>query len=49
MKKQLVIVGIILVLLAVGLSGCSEKSTDGLGKSNEEKILGTWGGVVAGE
>ncbi|MCK4364433.1 MAG: hypothetical protein KAW45_00095 [Thermoplasmatales archaeon] len=28
MKKQLLIVGITLVLLAVGLSGCNEKSTD---------------------
>jgi len=37
------------VLLAVGLSGCNEKSTDGLGKSNEEKILGTWGGVASGD
>lgn len=35
MKKQLVIVGAIL-LLAVGLSGCNEQS------SEESKFLGTW-------
>jgi len=43
MKKQLVIVGITLVLLVVGLSGCNEKSTD------EEKILGTWLGETSGD
>ncbi|MCK4364437.1 MAG: hypothetical protein KAW45_00115 [Thermoplasmatales archaeon] len=47
MKKQLLIVVITLILLAVGLSGCNEKGIDILGKSNEEKILGTWGIVVS--
>jgi len=35
MKKQLMIVGIIVILLTVGLSGCNEQS-------DEEKIIGTW-------
>lgn len=44
MKKQLVIVGIILVLLTVGLSGCNEKKANDIGneKSDAEKIVGTW-------
>jgi hypothetical protein len=36
MKKQLMIIGIIVLLVAVGLSGCSTT------KSDKEKILGTW-------
>lgn len=51
MKKQLVVIGIMLVLLAVGLSGCSEQSSEksmtgalvNLEKSDKEKIVGTWG------
>jgi hypothetical protein len=35
MKKQLMIVGIVLIFLVVGFSGCSEKS-------DEEKFVGTW-------
>jgi len=38
MKKQLMIVGIIIILLTVGLSGCNENTS----KSDEEKIIGTW-------
>ena len=49
MKKQFVIVIITLILLTVGLSGCIENGADGFGKSNEEKILGAWGGLVAGD
>jgi hypothetical protein len=42
MKKQLLIVGIILVLLTVGLCGCNEI------KTNEEKVLGTWVADMSG-
>jgi uncharacterized protein (TIGR03066 family) len=38
MKKQLMIVGIIVIFLTVGLSGCNENTS----KSDEEKIIGTW-------
>ena len=38
MKKQLMIVGIIIILLTVGLIGCNENTS----KSDEEKIIGTW-------
>ena len=37
MKKQLIIVGTILILLTVGLSGCNEKT-----KKDTELIVGTW-------
>ncbi len=42
MKKQLVIIGITLVLLAVGLSGCSENNVG-------SKFEGTWTSVGDGE
>jgi hypothetical protein len=38
MKKQLIIVGIIVLLLAVGLSGCNENKSE----SELDKFLGTW-------
>mgnify|MGYP001604984343 CR=1 FL=1 len=38
MKKQLMIVGIIVILLTVELSGCNENTS----KLDEEKIIGTW-------
>jgi len=37
MKKQLIIVGIILILLTVVLIGCNEKT-----KEDSELIVGTW-------
>jgi len=37
MKKQTMIVGIIVLLVTVGLSGCEEKSTD-----DTNKFIGTW-------
>lgn len=40
MKKQLMIIGIIVILLAVGLSGCNEDNTTF--HSDEEKFIGTW-------
>ena len=40
MKKQLIIIGIVLLFLTVGLSGCEENSSN----SDEEKIVGTWKG-----
>jgi hypothetical protein len=41
MKKQLVIIGIIVLLVSVGLSGCStpEQTT---GPNPEDLIIGTW-------
>ena len=38
MKKQLMIVGIIVILLTVGLCGCNEDTS----QLDEEKIIGTW-------
>lgn len=38
MRKQLMIVGIIVLLVAVGLSGCNENKS----KSELDKFLGTW-------
>lgn len=38
MKKQLMIVGITVILLIVGFSGCNENTS----KTDEKKIIGTW-------
>ena len=38
MKKQLLIVGITIVLIVVGLSGCTDKKT----VSDSDKVVGTW-------
>jgi hypothetical protein len=38
MKKQLVVIWIILVLIAVGLSGCTNNSFD----TERNKFVGTW-------
>lgn len=38
MKKQLIAVGIIIIFLIVGLSGCNSNSTN----SDEEKLIGIW-------
>jgi len=38
MKKQLIIVGIIILLVAVGLSGCTETTT----KTEIDRFVGTW-------
>jgi hypothetical protein len=40
MKKQLIIIGIIVILLTVGLSGCNEKNNSV--QSDEEKFIGIW-------
>jgi len=40
MKKQLIIVGIIVILITAGLSGCNEDNSTF--QSDEEKIIGTW-------
>ena len=40
MKKQLMIVGIIVILLTVGLSGCNEDNNTI--QSDEDKFIGTW-------
>ncbi|MCJ7570952.1 MAG: hypothetical protein MUO82_03620 [Candidatus Thermoplasmatota archaeon] len=46
MKKQLVIIGIIIILLTVGLSGCNQQSTNNKSKVDLEKIktklIGGW-------
>lgn len=41
MKKQLVIIGIAILLISVGLSGCTDNN-DVPSKVNKEKILGQW-------
>jgi hypothetical protein len=38
MKKQILIVGIVIILLIVGLSGCQENTS----KSDEDRIIGAW-------
>jgi hypothetical protein len=42
MKKQLIIIGIVAILIAIGLSGCTstEKITEK--KNPEDIIIGTW-------
>jgi len=44
MKKQLMIVGIIIILLSVSLSGCTNTNTHNNNTliSDEEKLIGTW-------
>lgn len=42
MKKQLLIVGITVLLLAVGLSGCTETNQQNGTSSEEYEFLGTW-------
>lgn len=37
MKKQIVILGIAVVLIAVGLSGCTETQTDGTNDENKDE------------
>ena len=39
MKRHLIVIGIVIILLAVGLSGCSENSIE---DDIENKILGSW-------
>ena len=38
MKKQILIIGIIIILLIIGLNGCEENTSN----SDEDKIIGTW-------
>jgi hypothetical protein len=40
MKKQLVIIGIIILLVSIGLSGCNEVNNPI--KSEKDKFVGTW-------
>ena len=42
MKKQLIIIGIFLLLLTVGLSGCNEKNDTQNEDTMKNKILGIW-------
>jgi hypothetical protein len=37
MKKQLIIIGIIVMLVCIGLSGCTNTTI-----SDEERLIGTW-------
>jgi len=39
MKKQLIIVGIIVLLVCIGLSGCSEQNTPG---TIDQRFIGNW-------
>lgn len=41
MNKQFIAVGIVLILLVVGLSGCSQKATD-VNADEVKKFVGTW-------
>jgi hypothetical protein len=41
MKKQLILMGVALLLLNAGISGCTHKETEP-SKINQEKILGEW-------
>ena len=41
MKKQLII-GIVVLLICVVLSGCNEQQTTNTEKSDEDRITGTW-------
>jgi|WetSurMetagenome_2_1015567.scaffolds.fasta_scaffold01236_3 hypothetical protein len=47
MKKQLILVGIMLLFLIVGLSGCNDNK-NGSSKINDEKILGLWTETIPG-
>ena len=40
MKKQILIIGIIIILLIIGLNGCEENTSN----SDEDKIIGNWVG-----
>jgi len=47
MHKPLIIVIITIVLLTIGMSGCTD-NTNGSSKVNEEKILGLWTETIPG-
>ena len=42
MNKHLIVIGVVIVLLAVGLSGC----VDNPFQSEEDKLLGTWKATI---
>jgi hypothetical protein len=42
MKKQLVVIGIIVLLVCVGLSGCTNNSLD----TEKNKFVGTWNTAI---
>ncbi len=44
MKKQLLLIGITVVLIAVGLSGCTEEENNDntYGNNDKAKFVGTW-------
>ena len=46
MKKQLVIVGIIVILLTVGLSGCTNDIINNNLKTDIDKFIGSWNGTA---
>lgn len=41
MKKHLIVIGIVIILLVVGLSGCNDFSSQ---TSEEDRFVGTWEG-----
>lgn len=45
MKKQLIIIGVTVLLIVVGLSGCfeNEKTNNSITAIDENKLVGTWG------
>ena len=48
MKKQLIIIGIIILLVAIGLSGCTETNTNSL-NDEEKKFVGSWASYYKNE
>jgi hypothetical protein len=42
MKKQLIIIGILLVLIIVGLSGCFDNNGDSDSKNLDSRFGGKW-------
>ena len=44
MKKQLVILGIVVILVSIGLSGCMSFDSYSDDTANVEKFIGTWTG-----
>lgn len=42
-KKQLLIIGIVVILISVGLSGCDQSKNP---QTNQNKFVGTWNATV---
>ena len=42
MRKQLIVIGIIVIFIIIGLSGCNEKSIKPKSEADKDKFIGTW-------